>query len=126
MSTPLRVVAAVLLHEGRVLLGKRAPPRREAGSWELPGGKVEPGETDEEALVRELAEELGVDVRPVRLLASVVHHYPHASIELVAWECALVAGEPEAREHSELRWLLPADVPALPLAPADRELWGRW
>lgn len=118
------VVAAVLVRDGRVLLAQRAPPRHQAGRWELPGGKVDPGETEAEALRRELREELGVEARPERRLGSVVHRYPHVAIELIAWSCVLVTGEPTPHEHQALAWVAPEAVPELDLAAADRALWA--
>lgn len=124
MPQPVRVVAAVLCRDGAVLIAQRAPPRAEAGCWELPGGKVDPGEDDTTALIREIQEELGVTVVPVRALATAVHAYDHVTIELVAWACDLVAGEPQAIEHAALAWVhadaldgiawAPADVPLIP------------
>lgn len=118
-ASAIRVVAAVLVEGGRVLAAQRAPPRREAGLWELPGGKVDGGESDAAAIVRELREELGVETRAVGLVDSVVHAYVHATIELVAWRVERVTGEPVAREHAALRWLTADELGDVPWAPAD-------
>lgn len=116
---PVRVVAAVLCRGGAVLIAQRAPPRAEAGAWELPGGKIDAGESEAEALVRELYEELGVEVRAERRLGSSVHAYAHVTIELIAWACTLVSGEPRALEHQALAWVGPEGLDAVAWAPAD-------
>jgi mutator protein MutT len=115
----VRVVAAVWIEEGRLLVARRGPGQRQAGLWELPGGKVEPGESDGAALERELAEELGVQVRAGPSIAEAVHHYDHGSICLVATRCWRSEGEPVAREHAALAWVSEAQLEALEWAPAD-------
>lgn len=120
----MRVVAAVWVRDGRLLAARRPRHKREGGLWELPGGKVDEGESEAAALERELAEELGVRVRAVERLDASVHVYDHGRIELVAWR---VEGpdEPEAREHEALRWVGAADLDALAWAPADLPLLVR-
>ncbi|WP_435107582.1 (deoxy)nucleoside triphosphate pyrophosphohydrolase [Nocardiopsis synnemataformans] len=126
----LIVVGAVIVRDGRVLAAQRAEPEALRGRWEFPGGKVDPGETPELALVRECREELGVTVRPLHQLgadapfpAPTRRHTRPAVLRL--WRAELVAGEPLPLEHLSLRWLaadelrgpdwLPADVPFLDL-----------
>ena len=87
--------------------------------WELPGGKVEPGESPEACLERELAEELGIETRVGALVASHRHAYADRTIELSAYEVELIAGEPRPREHSELRWVAPDELACYELVPAD-------
>ncbi|MDP2305831.1 MAG: (deoxy)nucleoside triphosphate pyrophosphohydrolase [Pseudomonadota bacterium] len=117
--TVLRVVAGVLVRDGRVLAAKRAPGTREAGLWEFPGGKLEPGEDDATALVRELAEELGVVVLAGELLGVNEHAYAHGVVRLAALRCTLVSGEPAALDHEALRWLGPHELESVDWAPAD-------
>ena len=93
----VRVVGAAWIRDGRVLAARRGPGRARAGWWELPGGKVDPGETDEEALVRELREELGVDVVVGDRLGVSLHREAEAIVELVAY-VVTGAGEPGARQ----------------------------
>ncbi|NYI08065.1 (deoxy)nucleoside triphosphate pyrophosphohydrolase [Allostreptomyces psammosilenae] len=114
------VVAGALLRGGRLLAARRSAPAALAGGWELPGGKVEPDELPEQALVRELREELGVLVRPLRRLPGA---WPiRAGLVLHVWTVELLAGEPEPLEdHSEVRWLEPAEVPLLAWLPQDVE-----
>ena len=89
------------------------------GLWEFPGGKLEPGETSDAALVREIREELGVEIRTRMPLPSVEYHYPDFSIRLHPWICEIEDGEPEPIEHSEIRWLAAAALPELEWANAD-------
>ncbi|MEZ4236764.1 MAG: (deoxy)nucleoside triphosphate pyrophosphohydrolase [Myxococcota bacterium] len=110
----VRVVAATWLRDGRVLAAQRAPGQSHAGLWELPGGKVEPGESDEEALVRELQEELGVWATVGDLLGT----SRVGELELVAY-AVVASDEPVAKEHAALRWLRRDELWAVPWAEAD-------
>jgi 8-oxo-dGTP diphosphatase len=109
MTQPIVVVGAALLGGGRLLAARRSAPPELAGRWELPGGKVEPGETPENALVRELREELGVTAEPV---ARVPGEWPlKPGYVLRVWTARLLAGAPEPLEdHDELRWLTPGEI----------------
>jgi 8-oxo-dGTP diphosphatase len=115
----VRVVAGVLIRDGRVLAAKRAAGTREAGLWEFPGGKLEPGENDATALMRELREELGVTVLVGAHVGVSEHAYAHGTIRLTALACTLVDGEPAALDHAELRWLAPDALGEVEWAPAD-------
>lgn len=115
----IRVVAAVLVRERRVLAAQRAPGKREGGLWELPGGKVEPGEDDATALARELHEELGVRVIVAEHLGEAEHTYAHGAVRLVAMRCTLADGEPRALDHAALRWLSADELLDVAWAPAD-------
>jgi 8-oxo-dGTP diphosphatase len=103
----VRVVGAAILDGNRLLAARRLEPPDLAGGWELPGGKVDPGETDEEALVRECHEELGVRIR---LLGRIGGDWPMGtSAVLRVWTAEVVDGTPQPLEdHSELRWLEPS------------------
>lgn len=122
---PLRVVAAALFRDGELLAAKRPPGKRHGGRWELPGGKVEYGESDIEALHRELYEELGVKVVVGELLGENLHVDGWGSIRLCAYICTIIEGEPEALEHSELRWVNRAQLFGLMWAAADVPLLDR-
>ncbi len=118
----IRVVAAALVEDGRVLVARRAPHQRNAGLWEFPGGKVEAGESDAQALARELEEELDIEIAVDRWLAEAVHAYDWGSICLVALRCRLVDGQPTPLEHAELRWVEPEELHTIGLSPADLPL----
>jgi 8-oxo-dGTP diphosphatase len=115
----LRVVAAALIRDGLLLAARRPPGKRHGGRWELPGGKVEYTETEVEALIRELDEELGVKVDVGDMIGESIHSDPWGSIHLRVFRCTLAEGEPEAREHTELRWLTRRDIWSIQWAAAD-------
>ena len=120
----LRVVAGAIVSEGRVLAALRAPGRPLAGCWELPGGKVEPGESDRAALARELHEELGAVVEVHERLAVALWDGGSRPLALIAYRCALVSGEPVAREHAEIAWMTSPELAGRRWAPADVPLLG--
>ena len=130
-STPapaatLRVVAAVMYDAaGRVLIAQRPAGKFLAGKWEFPGGKLEPGESAEAGLARELAEELGVQLQSCRPLLSLRHDYPHARVELATLLVERYAGEPAGREGQALKWVRPAELYTEDLLPADRPIVDR-
>jgi 8-oxo-dGTP diphosphatase len=114
---PRLVVGAAIIHRGRLLAARRAEPPELAGGWEFPGGKLETGETEQDALVRECREELGIDVAVGERIGE---DCPlHNGMVMRVWAASLVRGEPEAREHSELRWLTEAELSDVPWLPAD-------
>lgn len=119
-SPEIRVVAAALMRDGRVLAARRGPGQRQAGLWELPGGKVEAGESDAEALQRELAEELDLRIQVGEVLAENIHQYPDLTIRLVALKATLGGDQqPCATEHDALCWLGPDALHTVDWAPAD-------
>jgi 8-oxo-dGTP diphosphatase len=124
---PLMVVAAAMVDgDGRVLVQQRPPGKAMAGLWEFPGGKVDAGETPEAALIRELAEELGVDVEAACLapatFASVMLGDRH--MILLLYTLRKWRGIPRALHASALRWVRPIELHALEMPPADRPLIG--
>lgn len=112
------VVAAALIENGTLLLAQRTRPPELAGQWELPGGKVEPGETETEALERELREELGVDAVAGEQLAGEIALA--GGMVLRAYRASLVSGTPEPLDHSALRWVDADALRAIDLVDADR------
>ena len=103
------IVAAAMKKNGRYLFGRRPSEGMLGGLWEFPGGKVESGESHAGALVREVREELGLDVEVGDRIASVNHAYTHFKITLYLYGCKVLAGKPEARYHTSLKWMRPAD-----------------
>lgn len=124
MKTILVVAAALVDSDGRVLIAQRPEGKQLAGLWEFPGGKVEPGETPEIALIRELEEELGITVKQACLAPFVFASHTYESFHLLMplylirrWE-----GEPEAKEHTAIKWVRPNDMRNYPMPPADDPL----
>ena len=116
----MREVSAALIVRGKTfLICKRPAGKSCAHTWEFPGGKREPGETGEQALVRECKEELGVVVRVEKELAQTSFAYPDGEIRLTLYRVFLVEGEPQPLEHEELRWILPENIPEYEFSPAD-------
>ncbi|UQX10388.1 (deoxy)nucleoside triphosphate pyrophosphohydrolase [Candidatus Mycobacterium methanotrophicum] len=112
------VVAGAVIAESRVLVAQRQRPPALAGRWELPGGKVAPGETEPEALARELAEELGVEVAVGERLGGDIAL--NATTTLRGYQVSLVRGEPHPYDHRALRWATAAQLREIDWVPADR------
>ena len=112
-------VAAALIRDGsRFLIGRRPAGKARGGLWEFVGGKVEPGETPEEALARECREELGAAVTVGRKYGEWIHAYPDLTVKLILLEAELL-DEPQRLEHEELRWITPEEIPEFEFCPAD-------
>ena len=124
-SPTLLVVAAALVDkDGRVLLQQRREGRHMAGLWEFPGGKVEPGERPERALVRELKEELGIDVTADALAPAAFASAPlgERHLVLLLYLCRAWEGEPHALDAAALKWLMPQEMVPGEMPPADAPL----
>lgn len=115
----ISVCAGVILRSGGVLLARRGPGRRHAGQWEFPGGRVEPGETPQEALKRELREELGVEAVVGPEVSRTRHVYDYGEIELVAFLVKEFSGTPALKDHDQISWVTARDLPRYDLVPAD-------
>lgn len=123
--TLLLVVAAALVDaRGRVLIARRPPGKQLAGLWEFPGGKLDPGERPEKALIRELAEELGIEVAAADLapLTFASHAYETFHLLMPLYLCRRWRGEPRAREGQALAWTRPSALDATQMPPADAPL----
>ena len=118
----LEVACGLILRRGLLLLARRA----DTGFWELPGGKLEPGEEPAGCLEREIAEELATRVQVLEPFQVVEEPRPEGLLRLHALVCRLVGPEPVALEHRELRWLPPDRALVLPLSPPDRRLIRRF
>lgn len=124
-STLLLVVACALVDaDRRVLIAQRPEGKSMAGLWEFPGGKVEKGETPEDALIRELAEELGVQTKQACLapLSFASHAYESIHLLMPLYVCRKWQGTPQAREHQALKWVRPQNLRDYPMPPADEPL----
>ena len=117
------VTAAILCQAGRVLVAQRADTRGPlAGKWEFPGGKLEPGETPQACLARELREELGIDVAVGALFGESIHADEQGSFRLLAYRVRWLTGALAPRVHAQIAWVTPAEARRLDLLPADAPL----
>jgi 8-oxo-dGTP diphosphatase len=116
----LRVVAGALCDaHGRILIARRPADRHMAGRWEFPGGKVAAGETEQQALIRELREELGVQVHEPQFCLSLTHAYPDRTVELSCWIVRVFAGEPRGLDGQQLKWVAAAELAQQDILEAD-------
>ncbi len=116
------VVAALIWREGRFLACQRPANKARGLLWEFVGGKVEPGETKQQALVRECREELDITVSVAEVFLEVTHTYPDLTVHLTVFHAEIAEGEPVLLEHNDMRWLLPDEVDSLPFCPADESI----
>ena len=115
------VVAAVIKKDGRIFATQRGYGAQKDG-WEFPGGKVEKGEDPRDALVREIREELEVEILPLEEICTVEYDYPNISIRLICFWAELVEGSPVLLEHEAAKWLEPDEIESLEWLPADRKI----
>ncbi len=119
----IEVVGAIIKDGERYLVGQRAAHKSQGGLWEFMGGKIEPGETPEQALARECREELDLEIENECVIDSVVHEYPEKTIRLTLISCTPKPDStPRALEHQQIRWVTPREMESLPFCPADGDL----
>ncbi|MEM8609745.1 MAG: 8-oxo-dGTP diphosphatase MutT [Myxococcota bacterium] len=116
---PTIVAAAVVVHDGKVLLTQRTADQHLAGMWEFPGGKLEEGEAPEEALVRECREECGIEVAVHEVVDVTFHRYPEKSVLLLFYRCTWVGGDVQNLQVADHAWVAPGEVRDYALPPAD-------
>ena len=116
------VVAALIWDHDRFMICQRPAYKARGLLWEFVGGKVEPGETKPQALIRECREELDITVAPAELFMELTHAYPDLTIHLSLYHCTIAAGTPKLLEHNDLRWILPSEIPQYEFCPADAEI----
>lgn len=116
------VVAALIWNGPRFLICQRPEHKARGLLWEFVGGKIENGETPQEALIRECQEELGVLVQVDQLFMDVTHSYPDISVHLAVFHARIADGTPKLLEHNDLRWILPKEIDLYPFCPADKEV----
>ena len=119
---PLLVTAALIEKDGKILIAKRKKGWRFAGKWEFPGGKIEPLETPEECLRRELLEELGIETQIGNLFCASTYAYSHATVQLLVYHAFHVAGEYTLYDHEEIRWVLPEELVEYDFPEADKPI----
>lgn len=107
------------MRDGRIFCAQRGAGHSLAGKWEFPGGKIEPGETPQQALVREIHEELLCTVQVDDLVCTTEQHYDFGTVVLSTFLCHLAKGEPQLTEHQDAEWISPSEITRLDWAPAD-------
>ena len=116
------VVAALIWDGPRFMICQRPAHKARGLLWEFVGGKTEPGETLEEALIRECREELDITVSVGDIFTQVVHEYPDILIRLTLFHCTIAQGTPSLLEHHDLKWILPQEIPDFDFCPADKDI----
>jgi 8-oxo-dGTP diphosphatase len=120
MKRTVKVVGAVTYNDhGEILCALRSAAMSPPNVWEFPGGKVEQGEKPEEALIREIKEELGCTVEVHEKIEDIVHEYPNIIVNLLTYKTKIIKGAPKAKEHAEVRWVPVHKLRSLEWAPAD-------
>ena len=118
-SQPIRVVAAVIAHEGRYLITQRRPSAVLPLLWEFPGGRALPNESDADALKREVFHRLSVEIDVGQLISFVSHPYEHYVVDLYLYECRVVSGDLRALNVNDFRWVTSDEFDQFPFTPAD-------
>lgn len=116
-------VVAALIWEGEKFMICQRPAHKARGLlWEFVGGKVEPGETKEQALIRECREELAVTLSVGDVFMDVAHEYPDITVHLTLFNATIADGVPQKLEHNDIRWIIPEEIPEYDFSPADEEI----
>ena len=116
------VVAALIWDENRFMICQRPENKTRAFEWEFVGGKVEPEETKEQALIRECREELGIEIEVYDIFMDVVHEYPDITVHLTLFNAAISDGVPQKLEHNDIQWITPEEISDFNFCPADDEI----
>ena len=116
------VVAALIWKENRFMICQRPVHKTRALEWEFVGGKVEAGESKEQALIRECREELDVEVNVFDIFMEVVHEYPDITVHLTLFNAAIADGVPKKLEHNDIQWITPEEISEYNFCPADKEI----
>lgn len=116
------VVAALVWDNEKFMICQRPANKARPLLWEFVGGKVEPGETKEQALIRECQEELAITLSVGEVFMEVVHEYPDITIQLTLFNATIAEGVPQKLEHNDIQWITPAEIPSYDFCPADEEI----
>ena len=122
MKTITEVVAALIWQGEKFMICQRPVHKARGLLWEFVGGKVEPGETKEQALIRECREELDVTLSVGDVFMDVVHEYPDLTVHLTLFNAVIAEGEPQMLEHNDIQWIEPSQIPNYAFCPADEEI----
>ena len=118
----VEVVAALIWKNNKFMICQRPAHKARGLLWEFVGGKVEPGETKEQALIRECREELAVTLSVGDVFMDVTHEYPDITVHLTLFNATIAEGEPQKLEHNDIRWIEPHEIPQYDFCPADKEI----
>ncbi len=121
----VEVVAALIWKNGHFLICQRPQSKTRGLLWEFVGGKVEPGETKKEALIRECREELAVTLNVGDIFMEVTHTYPDITVHLTLFSATIQSGTPTLIEHNDMKWITPDEIDAYDFCPADEEILAR-
>ncbi len=121
----VQVVAALIWDKEKFMICQRPAHKARGLLWEFVGGKVEPGETPPEALIRECREELAITVSVGDIFMEVTHEYPDITVALTLYHATIAAGIPKKLEHDDIRWITPSQIPNYDFCPADEEILRR-
>ena len=119
------VVAALIWDGDKFMICQRPAHKARALLWEFVGGKVEPGETKEQALIRECQEELAVSLSVGDVFMDVIHEYPDITVHLTLFNATIAEGIPQKLEHNNIKWITPVEIPNYNFCPADKEILAR-
>lgn len=125
MQTATEVVAALIWEQDKFVICQRPAHKARGLLWEFVGGKVEPGETREQALIRECREELAVELDVGGVFTEVVHEYPDLTVHLTLFHAAIREGTPEKLEHEDIRWITVNEIDQYVFCPADEEILAK-
>ena len=125
MQTATEVVAALIWEQDKFMICQRPAHTARGLLWEFVGGKVEPGETREQALIRECREEMAVELDVVGVFTEVVHEYPDLTVHLTLFHAAIREGTPEKLEHEDIRWITVNEIDQYVFCPADEEILAK-
>ncbi len=118
----VEVVAALIWDKDKFMICQRPANKARALLWEFVGGKVEPGETKEQALIRECREELAITLKVEDVFMDVVHEYPDITVHLTLFHASIAEGAPQKLEHNDIKWITPDEIPFYNFCPADTEI----
>ena len=119
------VVAALIWQDDKFMICQRPAHKARGLLWEFVGGKVEPGETKEQALIRECREELAITLSVGDVFMDVVHEYPDLTVHLTLFNATIAEGEPEKLEHIDIKWITPSEIPEYDFCSADVEILAK-
>lgn len=125
LNKTVPVVAALIWDDDKFMICQRPAHKARGLLWEFVGGKVEPGETKEQALIRECREELAVTLSVGEVFMAVVHEYPDMTVQLTLFHAAIAEGIPQKLEHNDIKWITPKEIPQYEFCPADVEILNK-